>query len=94
MTSSLTPGPSLKGNEMNSDILVLMKNPKKRLDPLRLQKSLMNSSSSDSLDMPDSAFEGPKNFNYPPDLKTAQKMIRMGGGSGSMSGRGRLGAII
>jgi len=55
---------------------------------------MMNSSSSDSLDTLDSAYDGPKNFNYPPDLKTAQKMIRMGGGGGSMSGRGRLGAII
>ena len=50
--------------DMNSDIMVLMNKPKKlRLDPLN--RGLMQSTS-ESMET-----DGPKNFNYPPDLRTA-----------------------
>lgn len=63
--------------ELNSDIMVLISKPRgvSKVDPLRLQKSLASSSESNLSDLDGTAR---KNFNYPPDLRTAQYMIKHG----------------
>ena len=74
---SLNPSPRRQRNtatgeqEMNSDIMILISKPRgvSKIDPLRLHKSL--ASSSESILTSDNEGSPRKNFNYPPDLRTA-----------------------
>ena len=74
MSASLSPA---KREGMNNDIMVLISKPMgkntAKLDPLRLQKSIA-SSSGDSQETFESRDR--RSFIYPPDLKTAQEMIK------------------
>lgn len=72
---------------MNGDIMMLMTKPKKgRLEPLKQYASLASSSES-SLDSYQMPFGTKKNYNYPPDLRTAQQMIKEGKKLGASSPR-------
>jgi len=63
--------------ELNSDIMVLISKPQNQksrqtLDPLRVAKSLTNSTDSrETSESKLNGFKDRKSFMYPPDLKTA-----------------------
>ena len=76
---SNNPSPQrVRREDLNSDIMILISKPQgvSKVDPLRLQKSLASSSESNHTSEFESAIRDRKNFNYPPDLKTARQMVK------------------
>ena len=76
---STVPLPHRIREELNSDLMVIISKPKERpLErTLRLPNALVSSSAESYMasDYEGSMSRDRKNFNYPPDLRTAQKMI-------------------